>query len=143
MENGNGRSTVAHVPLAAIAPPLRCFEHDRSDRHVICGDAAYWRRPGSHWFDDQYFCDVHREPFDVPIVGECVVRRVRVMVDVLLSGASMTAPFAQTEALRRLERAVAAAGGLLDVKGIHSAVVRYGAPPVAASMGGPSDRAGA
>jgi len=128
MQNGRGRSPAEHVPLAAHTPPLRCFEIEGKNRYAICGARAAWRRPGLHWFDDAFYCDEHRSEIDVPIVGECVIRRLRISVDVFLSGASMADPFARAEALGRLGHAVAAADGILELTWIQSSVVRYAAP---------------
>ncbi len=130
MQNPHGRSPAEHVPLVQHTPSLRCFQTREKDRYAICGELAQWRRPGNHWFDDEYFCEAHRSPIDVPIAGELVVRRVKVTADIFLSGASMADPFARAEALKRLSDAVAVLGAVVDVTWIRSSVVRYAAPPV-------------
>lgn len=132
MQNGSGRSTAAHVPLAVVQPKVRCYFTPGKDRYAICGDDAHWRRPGNHWFDDAFFCDAHRDELDVPLVGECVVRRVSITADIVVTGASMGDPFARAEALRRLGAAIAAAGGVLELSWIQSTVVRYDGLQVAA-----------
>ena len=137
MQNRHGRSPAEHVPLAAHTPPLRCFWIEGKDRYAICGNRAAWRRPGLHWFDDAFFCDAHRSEIDMPIVGECVVRRLRISADVFLSGASMADPFARAEALGRLGHAVVAADGILELTWIQSSVVRYGTPPGPSGMAFP------
>jgi len=113
------------VPAVAVCPQIRCYARQGSALGSLCGAPARWRRPGRLWFEDAFFCDAHRSESDLAIAGDVVVRRVRLSVDVLMTGASMTAPEAQIEAGRQLERAVESIGGRLEVTGVHSQPVRY------------------
>lgn len=118
---------IAHVPAVSIAPPLRCYFRPKIPGAPICGEFAHWMRPGNHWFDPEYFCDQHREPIDVLVPAEHVFRRVRFELQVLVSAAALNVTPAHTEALARLEAAVRAAGGVLDVQAVRSVVVRSSA----------------
>jgi hypothetical protein len=95
---------------------------------AICGQVACWKRPGRHWFDDRFFCHSHAEPSDEMVAGELVLRRLRITCDVLLTATDWRAPKAQAEGVGYLERAVAAAGGLLDVHGVLSTIGKTAAP---------------
>lgn len=138
MQNGRGIDGAAHVPQVVNGPPVRCYHTDGNSRYAICGELARWKRPGNHWFDDAYFCDRHRAECDEPIVGELVVRRVRLTVDVLFAGASRDAPFAQTEAVQRLERVLASAGAVVEIHEVRSNPVRYRSQAAAGGAIGPS-----
>jgi hypothetical protein len=95
---------------------------------VFCGAPATSKRPGSQWFAEQFFCAAHAQPIDVPIAGERVFRRVRLSADVLFAAVDANPPMAQAEALERLERAIEAVGGLLDVSRVTSGFVRWTPP---------------
>src|SRR2546430_866602 len=127
---------IERVPAVATCPQIRCYARRGSAFGSLCGAPARWRRPGRIWFEDAFFCDDHRSEFDLEIDGDVVVRRVRLSVDVLLTGASMTAPEAQIEAGRQLERAVASIGGRLEVTGVSSQPVRYPAALLAQASNG-------
>lgn len=114
----------ADVPAVSIAPPLRCYYRGENSASSICGRPAAWSRPGNHWFSTEYFCDEHRGPSDLPAPAEHVFRRVRFNVDVLVAGAHLNAPVAHVEALERIGRAVAAAGGVMEINAVTSHVVR-------------------
>ncbi len=122
-------NAAAHVPRCALAPPLRCCQRVGSSPARICGELARWQRPGNYWFATEYFCDEHRAPTDTEIAGERIFRRVRVTCDVLFAAVDVNAPIAQTEALARLEQAVQAAGGVLDVERVISNVVKWEPQP--------------
>lgn len=122
-----------HVPTFVLCPTLRCYHVEGKSPRIVCGALARWREPGEHWFNDSFFCDLHRGPNDLVVDGDVVVRRVRITADVFLAGTNIRSPQAQTEAVARLERAVAAAGGILDVHGVLSSVGRI--RPAAASHG--------
>lgn len=115
---------LVNVPAFAVSPVLRCYHVDGMTPRIVCGAPARWREPGSHWFGDSFFCDRHRGPTDVPVVSDVAIRRVRITADVFLAGTNIRAPQAQAEAVACLERAVAAAGGILDVQGVLSTVGR-------------------
>jgi hypothetical protein len=117
----------SNVPLVSVCPPLRCYERITSSPLHVCGRIAAWKRPGAPLFGEAFFCDHHAQAGDVPIGGEQLARRVRIRLDVLLSGAAQLAPLCHTEAAARLEAAVIDIGGLLDVHDVTSNIVRYGA----------------
>ena len=75
-------------------------------------------------FSVAYFCDVHHTEIDTPIADDCVIRRVRIQADIMLTGTSLDPNISQAEAVGRLERAVAAAGGVLGVACVSSAIGR-------------------
>jgi hypothetical protein len=81
-------------------------------------------RPGRDWFGTEYFCEQHAAPGDQPIPVEHTFRRVRVFCDVYFAGVAVSAPVSQTEAVARLEAAVRAAGGAIEVHEVRSHVVR-------------------
>jgi|GEM_PF-3598146 len=120
---------ISHVPAVAIAPPPRCYHRLESPAGGICGELARWLRPGRDWFAVSYFCDAHRLDGDQLVPVEHVFRRVRVLADLLITGVATNAPLAQTEAVARLEAAIRAAGGVLDVHGVRSYMVRSAAVP--------------
>jgi hypothetical protein len=120
-----------HLPVATICPPLRCYHQVGELRTATCAALARWKRPGSTWFADAFFCDAHGEATDVAIVGVQAVRRVHLTVDVYLAGTSIAAPLSQAEALARVNDAVAGIGGLVDTQRVLSTVVQYPAPAVA------------
>jgi hypothetical protein len=122
-----------NVPAFVVCPVLRCYRVTMNSPRVVCGELARWRELGRHWFDDSFFCDQHRNATDVPVVDDVAIRRVRITADVFLAGTNIRAPQAQAEAVARLERAVAAAGGILDVQGVLSTVGRI---RPAAALGG-------
>lgn len=120
-----------------LVPKLRCFERVGGRDGSICGHPARWMRPDTAICVGGYFCDTHRKVGDLPIAADAPFRRVRLTVDVLMSGASWSAPIAHSEALGRLDRAVRAVGGWLDVKLVTSTIGR--ASPSAVRRAPPAD----
>jgi hypothetical protein len=120
-----GRNTFARVPAFGITPSPRCFTIVEGPPRRKCGEHATRRRAGNQWFADTFHCTQHAEPTDLELAGECIVRRVRVTCDVLLAGVDERQGIAQTEAVARVEAAIAAAGGVLDVKMVTSQIGRY------------------
>lgn len=116
----------ARVPQFGLCPPVRCYECTSSSPLQICGKPAGWKRPGSHLFNTSFFCDEHRCEGDVQLGAIGVVHRLRISGDALFTAASHDHSQARAEALGRLEDAVARAGGLLDLRGIHVSMGRYG-----------------
>ncbi len=116
--------TLPHLPACTYAPPLRCGHRDESPERQVCGAVAMRFRPGPNWFTPEYFCQDHSRAEDLGIPTAHIFRRVRVTVDVLFAGTSMEGPAAHAEAVARLERAVTAAGGLLEVDRVRSAMVK-------------------
>jgi len=119
---------LAHVASCSFAPPPRCHYREQSLDLEVCGKLATWFRPGRDWFVSEYFCDPHRGAADLVIPVEHVLRRVEVTAYVYFHGVNINSTIAHTEAVRRLERAVVAAGGLVTVGGVVSAVVK--SPPL-------------
>jgi len=128
--NRGGHDPYAHAPAVALCPPPRCFHPVPFSNLQLCGELARWERPGNHWFETQYFCDVHRRSSDVPIPDVHLFRRVRVNVDVMFAAVHVHAPIAHTEVIARLHAAVTAYGGLLDINAVRSDVVKSSAPVV-------------
>lgn len=122
-------SAVANVPQFGIVTPLRCFHPLPGSEPPICGAPAKWKRPGVDWFTDEYFCDEHRRELDLSIAGDVVFRRVRVQLDVLLAATSSGDPQSRAEAMARVEGAIKAIGGCLDVHGTHSSFGRATVQP--------------
>src|SRR4051812_49050114 len=109
-------------PLFVAAPPLRCQRPRKASSPQLCGEIASWMQPGNDVFMPTYVCDLHRDPSCVSIPSAGVFRRVSVQVEVLFSAASWSKNEAQAEAVARLERIVQAAGGLLSLTTVTSAV---------------------
>ncbi len=122
--------------MFGTCPPLRCCAQVDGRPGRVCGELATAKRPSTHWFDARFFCDKHRSPSDEPIAGDQVVRRVRLTCDVLLAGVTSSAPGAQAEAVARLEAAVRAIGGVLEVDRVHSTFGRYPAQAASPDGGG-------
>jgi len=95
---------------------------------TYCGAPAVQLLRGNHWFDDAFRCAKHAESGGVALSAPVAVRRVRMRVDVLLAGVTMNDPAARGEAVARLQSAVAAIGGIVEVEDVRSAVGRYAAP---------------
>lgn len=119
---------MADVPEFTVRPPLRCFGLRKDQPGVPCARPAIWQRRAVHGFEPAYFCDDCRQPTDEPIAETPVFRRVQVMCEVLFSGTSLLERTALREAVGQLERAVEAAGGVLNVHDYRSAVGRHAAP---------------
>ena len=95
--------------------------------------------PGDRVGAGAFFCDAHRRGDNVPIAPTAPYRRVRLTVEVLMGGASWMPSAAHLEAVARLERAVDAVGGWLDVKLVTSTI---GCPSRAAVRRAPPVRPG-
>ena len=115
------------LPTFVLSPAMRCYHHDRNSRRIICGELATHRRRGKFWFDDAFFCPQHALEDDEPIEGDLIFRRFRFNVDVILAGASLWPDVARSEALQRLEAAIASVGGILDVQQVGTAYGRSSA----------------
>ena len=124
-----------NYPVCSIRPPPRCSARQDVVGPLICGELAGWLRRGNKLFEDLYFCDAHAEPSDVVIPACLVVRRVRLEIHVLFAGVGASAVEAHVEAVARLETAIAAAGGCLQVDRVMSALVRYGPLPAVGDGG--------
>jgi hypothetical protein len=131
---------MAHVPVVSVTPVLRCFHRGHTGDFLPCGKPAAWMRAGRDWFTDAYYCTDHRLATDVAAVPSLAVRRVRVRVEVYLSGVDGSAPSAQAEGAARVQQALEAIGALVDMQQVASSFVRYPAlTPVPATNGLPND----
>jgi hypothetical protein len=127
-------SALARVPAFSVKPPARCMTEVEPSAHQKCGELATVIRRGGKWFADSFHCSKHREPTDLAIAGDYMVRRVRVTCDVLLAGVDDREGICKAEAAARLAAAVAAAGGVLDVKMVTSQIGRYSSPAGASGV---------
>lgn len=139
MEKSNEKSAasraIARVPAFAVTPPPRCFTSVGSSPARKCGELATKRRHGGRWFGDSFHCDEHAHETDLDISGDFVIRRVRVVCEILFAGVDELEGVAQREAVARLAAAIAAAGGVLDEKLTTSQIGRY--PAYGAARGVP------
>jgi len=131
--HGESDELVREKVQAAVAAgliPIVCVgetETQRASRQetdVVGWQLATHMRPGRDWFTTEYFCEQHAGPADQPIPLEHVFRRVQVFCDVYFAGVAVSAPVSHTEAVARLESAIRAAGGAIDVHQVRSYVVR-------------------
>lgn len=124
------KDPLANVPAVSIAPPPRCFHREGSSPGFPCGKLARWKRAGNHWFADEYFCDEHRAPADLELGKVIPFRRVRVNVDVYISGVHVNLAIAQAEAVHQLELGLQSIGAVGDVVTVTSSMVKsVGLPP--------------
>jgi hypothetical protein len=91
---------------------------------MFCGEGAVCHVPGLDVFSSEYYCELHRPAGAIDIPREHVIRRVHFSIDVWFAGASNNLSQSHEEALARLDRAVTAAGGLFEVKRLHSSLVK-------------------
>jgi len=118
-----------------VIPRLHCHFAPPSSPTQVCAGKAVWMAPGTTIGAGGYFCDQHRPIGAIAIADDAVFRRVKLTVQVILGGASWDKSIAQTEALRRLERAVHLLGGYLDVVSVTSEVGRGGPQACAPGAG--------
>lgn len=71
-----------------------------------------------------FFCAEHSQPGDEPVTDDVVFRLVSITLDVRLCGVSHVPGFAHAEALARLERAIEAAGGVINLHACRSQLAR-------------------
>jgi hypothetical protein len=71
-----------------------------------------------------FFCAVHSQAGDEPLTDDVPFRLVSVTLDVRLAGVNHVPGFAHAEALGRLERAIAAAGGVINLHTVRSQLAR-------------------
>lgn len=113
-----------------LTPPLRCHEPigGRLDRR--CGELAVYMVLSHSEAEPLFFCHAHGAPAMMPIAGELRIRLVTLRVDVLFAGMPGGGQPAHREAFERMERAVQAAGGLLNLHDTRSELVRCNVQPV-------------
>lgn len=119
---------MSDVARFTVVPPLRCFYQLEDSLSDVCGALARWQRVCGDGAICAYFCDEHASPTDTPIAGAQLVRRVTVTLDVSFAGASLVPALARRDALARLEAAVRAAGGLINLHAVYDAVGRFEPP---------------
>jgi hypothetical protein len=71
-----------------------------------------------------FACSVHALRGDEPITDEAIFRLVSVTMEVRLCGAGESPGMAHAEALSRLEEAIAAAGGVINLHACRSLLAR-------------------
>lgn len=132
--NSGGDDTIARVPAFALCPPPRCRSGLEKPHGHACGQVASWMVVGTFWLDTVFYCNAHRPENAAPMAGDQVVRRIHVTCEVFLAGVDMREPMARAEAVGRLEAAITAAGGALDIRGVTSTVGRYPAASIAQGL---------
>lgn len=130
------------LPTFAIRPTLRCFGVQGPGAPTWCGKPATHYRQARAWGMHSFLCAEHAEPGDVPLPSTVVFRRVRIMGHVDVAAISWTPDRAQNEAVRVMEDAIRAAGGLLDVYSVTSCTGRHTELAAPASPNGFTERAG-
>lgn len=120
----------------AVRPPLRCFEIVDLRTGARCGELAVWSRPTNGARPLGYFCSAHSFPTDEPIQDDAPFRRVGITLDVLFAGVSWDRSKAHAEAVERLEAAVQALGGVINLQTCRSQVGRIGPVPRAGAGNG-------
>lgn len=126
------------VPDFAARAPIGCCYRSESRDNAVCGLQAGWTRYGVADHFPRYFCAKHRASKDVPISGAPLVRRVSVTLEVVLTGVSFLPAIAHAEAVRRLELAVASAGGVINLHAVRSVVGRYAGQAPAGAQSSPA-----
>lgn len=116
-------------------PKLRCYSMQGGSKRLPCGRLAYWMRSSALPHDVMFLCDACREAGDVPVAEDAPFRRVTLMLEIHLAGASRSVGAAHTEAVTRAEEALQSLGGMVTVASVTSQVgrlagrdVRPGAP---------------
>lgn len=127
---------LADAPVVLIAPQMRCGYRERGEGAAWCGRLAVSFRPGEWWELPTFRCGRHAAATDLPLPTELAFRRVRLMAQVDFAGVVFRREQAQTEAIARLELAVADAGGLLSNVSPTSAIVRWRGEGAAAGPSG-------
>ncbi len=111
-------------------PPLRCGATVPVPERPVCGRLAHWVADPPSGPLPVFHCAVHRGASDRLVELPVIVRRISLSAVVLFAGAGHTPAVARTDAVARLEEAVALAGGVLDVLNCTDALGRYEAPYV-------------
>lgn len=130
---------MANVPTFSVIPSLRCYQLDLESPFRVCGGIATVMRPMVLKDAGGFFCARHARPGDLPISPDALFRRVCLIVEIQLAGISLLRAIAHAEAVERIERAVTAAGGVLNWHSVLSTVGRASlpaAPPQGTDVGG-------
>lgn len=115
---------MADTQVFYVRPIIRCFGKSNTPTPTICGEPATWERPGAAGHPPEFYCDDCRHPDDQPLRGDSPFRRVGIFVEVLFAAASNDTAIAHTEVANRLDQAVREIGGVLDIRGVASAIGR-------------------
>jgi len=115
---------VADIPCIVARPPLRCFFLDGDRLGQVCARDAVFVRPSSAGVAPQFFCAEHSRDGDEPVTDDVVFRLVSITLEVRLCGINHVPGFAHSEALSRLELAIAAAGGVINLHACRSQLAR-------------------
>jgi hypothetical protein len=87
-------------------------------------------RPSDNGIPLGFYCYKHRESTDEVVPESYAIHRVSVVAEITFAGTSFVSTAAKAEALERLSRAVAEAGGTLNLHSITSQTGHY-EPPAA------------
>jgi hypothetical protein len=117
------------LPSFPSSPPIRCQQILGNSPSTFCGKLARWEWLVAAGDCKYYFCDQHKHATDVPIATPAILRRIVIECRVAVLGVSVVPALAHAEALARLEAAVAALGGGLDVDRVTSALGRCAPSP--------------
>ena len=115
---------MADIPLVVVRPPLRCFSRRQDPPGEICDWEATFVRHSRAGVPPTFLCSAHSQSGDEPITDDVVFRLVSVTLEVRMCGVSHVPGFAHSEALARLERAIAAAGGVINLHACRSQLAR-------------------
>lgn len=119
---------MADSPIFAAPVPLRCHEPFGNIGRAFCGAPAVAMRPLNGWHAPGYFCEKHARPDDQPIPPERVYRRVQLVAEILLAGASFQPGPAELDALSRTITAIESVGGIVNLLQVSSQIGRT--PPL-------------
>lgn len=112
-----------------IKPTLRCFHQVGIRQPLTCGKPATWQGPLLPRGLRAYVCDDHRTALDAPIGGVLIFRRIGLVFDVLFAGTHVVQQTAEVEALARMEAAVEAIGGYINLQSVRSEIGTWEALP--------------
>lgn len=122
------RATLDELAVCVV-PAARCYSPLANDPLALCGAIAAWQRDLGGGNEPSFHCDAHRLAGDVPIRQGRTFRRVRLKVEIFLSGASSHDAVCRADAVQALERAVYALGGYVDWEHVRCSRVRAALPP--------------
>lgn len=104
--------------------PLRCYQPVGNQGRLFCGAPAVLMRESVGYNGPGYFCEKHAREQDEPIPAERVFRRVQIIAEVLLAGASFVQSQAELDALARMTAALESVGGIVGIQTVSSQIGR-------------------
>lgn len=110
------------APTFTVVPPFRCYFRYQEPERGLCAAPATKERPGLGPFHCGFYCELHARDGDKPILAPTTIRRVSLQVEVLLTAVSWDQTTSQAEAVRSLELAVEAVGGVLSLASVTSLI---------------------